>query len=314
MELFKPFRPMEPKIMGNDRIFSNPKYIYEIKWDGVRGVIHSSQGKVKVFNKRMRDKTMQYPELLAFSQLDYDLILDGEIVVMKNSLPSFPSVIKRNFASNSSNIKKLEKTLPITYCIFDVIFYNNQSLIDQSWQKRQGILSLVKKDLDYFKNIYFTEGFRKGHELFEVIKAKKMEGIVAKDINSSYEIGEKTGKWIKIKYRRKQYCVVCGYTIKNLRLSALLLGVYNDDEQLFFVGRAGSGLIGDNFEKLVALSKEIIIKNSPVINPPREKMEYVWLEPRITVLVEYAEWTEEMALRSPVIKGFTNVAPENCTF
>lgn len=172
----------------------------------------------------------------------------------------------------------------------------------------------VKKDLTTYKNIFFTENFKKGQELFEVIKVKKMEGIVAKDINSSYEIGEKTGRWIKIKYRRKQYCVVCGYTLKNHRPSALLLGVFNDGGQLVFVGRAGSGLTGENFNKLVALSKDLIIDKSPLINPPREKMEYIWLEPRLTILVEYAEWTEEMALRAPVIKGFTNVAPENCTF
>ncbi|KJS86103.1 MAG: hypothetical protein JM58_07510 [Peptococcaceae bacterium BICA1-8] len=314
MELFTPFRPMEPKLMGNDRVFSDPKYIYEVKWDGVRGIIHSSQGKVKIFNKKMRDKTLQYPELQVFGQLDYNLILDGEMVVLKNSLPSFPSIIKRDFASNFSKIKKLEKTLPITYCIFDIILYNNQLLIEQSWQERQEVLSEVKKDLTDFKNIFFTDSFSKGQELFEAIKDKKMEGIVAKDINSSYEVGEKTGRWIKIKYRRKQYCVVCGYTIKNLRPSALLLGVYNDEKKLVFVGRAGSGITGENFNKLVALSKEIIIDKSPVINPPHEKLEYIWLEPRITILVEYAEWTEEMALRAPVIKGFTNIPPESCIF
>ncbi|KJS22706.1 MAG: hypothetical protein VR72_04000 [Clostridiaceae bacterium BRH_c20a] len=314
MELFIPFRPMEPKVMENDRIFSNPKYIYEVKWDGIRGIIHSSQGEVKVFNKKMKDKTLQYPELQVFGHLKYDLILDGEIVVLKNALPSFPSVIRRDFAGNSSKIKKLEKTLPITYCIFDIILYNNQFLIQKSWQERQEVLLEVKKDLTTYKNIFFTENFKKGQELFEVIKVKKMEGIVAKDINSSYEIGEKTGRWIKIKYRRKQYCVVCGYTLKNHRPSALLLGVFNDGGQLVFVGRAGSGLTGENFNKLVALSKDLIIDKSPLINPPREKMEYIWLEPRLTILVEYAEWTEEMALRAPVIKGFTNVAPENCTF
>jgi len=312
MQLFEPFRPMEPKLDESQRIFTNPNYIYQVKWDGVRGIVHSSPGKVKIFNKKMRDKTLQYPELQVLGNLDYDLILDGELVVLRSGVPNFSEIIRRDFASERMKIKTLASSLPITYCIFDIIYWNGQKLNNISWGQRQKFLLKVKEDLASFKNMHFTESFEKGRELFEVVKANELEGIVAKDINSFYEIGQKTGKWVKIKYRRQKHCAVCGYTLKNLRPSALLLGLYNENGELVYVGRAGSGLTGEIFNQLVLLSKDMIVEKPPVVNPPRENLKYVWLEPRLSVLVEYAEWTEEMSLRSPVVKGFTKISPKEC--
>jgi len=314
MKLFEPFLPMEPKLLENQQIFANPDYRYQLKWDGVRGIVHSAPGKVKVFNKKMRDKTLQYPELQVLGKLNYDLILDGEIVVLKKGIPNFSAVIKRDFAGNQAKIQSLTGYLPITYCIFDIIYYAGQNLSRLSWNKRQEFLWEIKENLSSFAHIYFTGSFTNGRELFEVIKAKELEGIVGKDMNSPYEMGTKTDKWVKIKYRRQKNCVVCGYTVKNLRPSALLLGLYNEDGQLFYVGRAGSGLTGEMLSQLAVIGKELMIKKPPVVNPPREKLQYIWFNPRLTVLVEYAEWTEEMSLRTPTVKGFTKLSPEECTF
>ena len=62
MKLFTPFKPMELKKV-KELPLDNEKYIYQIKWDGIRGLVHSDGQEVRVFNRNLADKTLQYPEL-----------------------------------------------------------------------------------------------------------------------------------------------------------------------------------------------------------------------------------------------------------
>ena len=114
--------------------------------------------------------------------------------------------------------------------------------------------------------IYFTEIFNTGKDLLSKLK-KKMEGIVAKEVLSPYEIGYKSGKWLKIKHRRLQNCIVCGYTTKELRPSALVLGAYNAQEELIYVGRAASGLTGQELALLKEGAKPLISKKPHILKP-----------------------------------------------
>lgn len=310
MKLFTPFKPMELKKVKEIPL-DNEQYLYQIKWDGIRGIVHSDGQELKVFNRNLYDKTLQYPELQELVRWNKKFILDGEIVVLKEGLPSFSQVIRRDFASNQSKIVSLRKTLPIVYCVFDILLYEDKPLIDLPLIERLKYLEALQEEKK-FDFLYFTEISKNGRELLNQTKEKNMEGIVAKEVLSPYEIGYKSGKWLKIKHRRIQSCVVCGYTTKELRLSALVLGAYNDKEELIYIGRAGSGLSGQELTLLKEGTKPLLSKKSPILNPPKDNLNYTWLEPKLTVLVEFSEWTEDLSLRAPVIKGFTSTAPENC--
>jgi bifunctional non-homologous end joining protein LigD len=309
MKLFTPFKPMELKKV-KELPLDNEKYIYQIKWDGIRGLVHSDGQEVRVFNRNLADKTLQYPELQELLKWNKKIILDGEIIVLNEGLPSFTQVIRRDFASSKTKIASLRKVMPIVYCVFDILFYEDRSLINLPLLERLKYLEVLREENLPF--IYFTEIFNTGKDLFEQTKEKKMEGIVAKEVLSPYEIGYKSGKWLKIKHRRLQNCVVCGYTTKELRPSALVLGAYNAQEELIYVGRAASGLTGQELALLKEGAKPLISKKPHILNPPQDNLTYIWLVPKLTVLVEFSEWTEDLKLRIPVIKGFTNISPEKC--
>ena len=310
MKVFSPFKPMELKaVQGLPQDTS--KYLYQIKWDGIRGVVHVSPDEVKVFNRNLYDKTLQYPELQQLVQWKKTLILDGEIVVLKDGLPSFSRVIKRDFASNIIKIASLTKALPIVYCVFDILYYNGVELISLPLAERLEFMKRLKKEQE-MDCIYFSDASYAGSELLTLTKEKNMEGIVAKEVSGTYEIGYKSGKWQKIKHRRLQKCVVCGFTTKDLRPSALVLGAFNENNQLIYIGRAGSGLTGQDLALLKEGTKPLISDKPSLLNAPKDKGNYTWLEPRLTVLVEFSEWTEDLSLRAPVVKGFTNALPEEC--
>ncbi|MEN6461790.1 MAG: DNA ligase, partial [Syntrophomonas sp.] len=103
------FKPMEP--IPYPEPFDNEDYIYQVKWDGVRILAFINQNEVQLLNKHNHVRTVQYPELSVLSQQikGQRAILDGEVVVLKNGKPSFPSVMRRDLSANSPTIKYMQK-------------------------------------------------------------------------------------------------------------------------------------------------------------------------------------------------------------
>lgn len=307
--LLKPIIPMEPK--PYTKPFFNPEYKFQVKWDGVRILLYLQNGKVTLLNKKLRDKTRQYPELQATPAFvkSKQVILDGEMIVLYKGKPSFSRIIERDFAAQTGTIKRLTKLLPVTYILFDILHRDGKDLAHLPWHQRQDMLQEVINDNP---SVQLTESFADGLVLFDAVKEQGLEGVVAKKSNSPYVPGKKTDYWLKIKYRQTKTFVVGGYTVKGNRLGALLLGVYKEGK-LLYVGRAGSGLAGKEILALPKLLKELELPYPPFSNPPRRGgLKYVWVEPVLTVKVQFDQWTEDLSLRAPVIIGFTKENPENC--
>jgi len=73
------------------------------------------------------------------------------------------------------------------------------------------------------------------------VRAKGLEGIVAKQVQSRYE-SRRSGNWIKIKVTCQQDFVVCGYILGEREpFGSLVLGYYKN-KKLVYAGNVGSGL------------------------------------------------------------------------
>lgn len=289
-------------------IIESPEYVYQVKWDGVRMLAYLSAGRVTLVNKNGHLRTGQYPELqeLAFLLQVPSAILDGEVVVLKGGKPSFPSILKRDLSS-ASQAGRLMKLYPLHYMVFDIPFAG-RDLRNLTLTERQSILekNLVTNDW-----VHTVENFTSGHSLFSAIKAQDMEGIVIKRSASLYIGGKKHRDWLKVKNRRIQYCVVGGYTLRGTMINALLLGVYHQ-EDLLYVGKVGTGLKQEEWNMLTRELPRMSIPHSPFVNKPPTQG-YYFVHPRLTVKIEFAEWTESLTLRSPVIAGFSNKPADDCT-
>lgn len=137
-----------------------------------------------------------------------------------------------------------------------------------------------------------------------------MEGIVIKRTSSPYVGGKKHRDWLKVKYRRIQYCVVGGYTLKGSTVNALLLGAYRDQD-LVYIGKAGTGLRQADWSLLTKELPQMAISFSPFVNKPTAPG-YYFVQPLLTLRVEFAEWTDSLTLRSPVITGFSTKPSSEC--
>lgn len=310
------FKPMEPIL--HPQAFDSSDYIYQVKWDGVRMLAYISGTEVRLINKRMNERTLQYPELQQLAELvqGCPAVLDGELIVLRNGQSSFPSIIRRDLSRTRTSIAAVQRELPVDYMLFDILYYDGRDLTHLPLTDRKKVLTeAIKEGLP---RIHIVEDFPEGKNLFAAVQAQDMEGIVAKRKTSRYLEGKKHREWLKIKYRRSLRCLAGGYTVnEQQQMNSLLLGLYQGD-QLLYIGRASSGISPSEWEALSSVLPDLKTGQTPFADfpPPgsRSKPEYRFTEPVLTLQVEYAEWTDNRHLRSPSIKGFTSCPAEECTF
>jgi bifunctional non-homologous end joining protein LigD len=150
----------------------------------------------------------------------------------------------------------------------------------------------------------FVEG--EGKALFELTRAKGMEGVVAKCKNSIYRPGKRSSHWLKIKSRPQQEFVVGGFTEgqgSRKNLGALLLGAYRNGRFHYF-GHAGSGFSDKGLREAIERLQPLFTDKSPFENPPRVPEKIQWVKPKLVCAVSFAEWTRGGELRLTVFLGW----------
>jgi bifunctional non-homologous end joining protein LigD len=150
----------------------------------------------------------------------------------------------------------------------------------------------------------------KGDELLKAVRAKGLEGIIAKQAQSRYE-SKRSGSWIKIKVTCQQDFVVCGYILGEREpFGALVLGYYKD-KKLMYAGNVGSGFTQQSLKAVGEKIKALITKKPVLSNVPREIGAVTWVKPELVCAVKFTSWTKDDRLRAPVFLGVrTEVAPE----
>ncbi|NLZ51621.1 MAG: DNA ligase [Thermoanaerobacteraceae bacterium] len=298
---FVPFLPMEPKICREP--FDDIKTAFQVKWDGVRILAHFKDGEVVLFNRKKRVRTDQYPEVAQALKtlINFNIILDGEMVALKDGKPNFPEILRRDFAVDAGTIKYLSNIIPVTYVVFDIVFYKEKDLTTYSFKFRDELLKTLLPSKD---PIAVTDTvYNQGTALFSVVKEAELEGIVAKKLDSPYRIGQKNSDWLKIKNFRTLTAIIGGFIYEGREVRSLFLGVFQDHD-FVYVGRAGSGLNHKTSLLLFDKLNKIKANHCPFTEPLKiNKIKHIcWVKPSIEVIVEYIEFTDDGLIRHPVIK------------
>ncbi len=306
----KPIKPFEPLL--TEAIPKGDQWIAQVKWDGTRILSYYDGENTKLFNRKKNERTQQYPELLKTSSFVQakNCILDGEVIALQDGKPSFYEVMKRDRVRNLERLSGLQEEIPITYMVFDILFLDGQWLVDKPLLERQKILH---EKIAETKVVRLVENFADMQGLFTVCQQHQLEGIVCKDLGSSYVLGGKDARWLKRKKEQDLIAIVGGVTIKHKTVHSLHLGLFDESGQLVYIGSAGSSKLTANDWAAVSKAIEpIIIKESSFVNL-KEAKDGVWLRPALTVKISFLEWTEGKTLRHPVIESFVTIPIEECT-
>lgn len=301
----RPFRPMEPRLVPEP--FDDPAWAFQVKWDGIRLLAHLTGDGVRLFTRRGHERRWQYPEVseaLASLFAGRRAVFDGEAIVLPEDRPSFQHVLRRDRAGRPETVLRLREELPVTYVIFDLLYWEGEELTERPLEER--LAALARLPLEESPSLHPAETYwHFGRSLYEATGRQGLEGIVAKRRESPYLAGRKTDLWQKIKHRRRDRLLVGGYLSLKTPLSSLLLG-RQVEEGLQFAGRVNVALPEADRRRMLESLNRLRRAHSPFLDRlPGLEGTVTWLEPRVTAEVEYLERTEAGELRHARLVGFS---------
>jgi bifunctional non-homologous end joining protein LigD len=235
--------------------------------------------------------------------VDEPLILDGEIVALRDGRPDFGLLQSRMHVQRPTD--RLVAAAPVLYYTFDLLHRGERSLLDEPYTARRAALEELGLDTDPVHTPPWWQGG--GEAVLAASIDQGLEGVVGKPLNSRYLPGRR-GPWIKVKNVRHQEVVVAGWTPGEGRranmIGSLVLGVY-DDHGLRYVGNVGTGFTDKILRDLASTLAPLERQNKPfdtTVPPPVARTAH-WVDPELVGEVAFAEWTGDGHLRHPSWRG-----------
>jgi len=290
--------------------FSPERWAFEIKWDGVRAIAHSEPGRLRLHSRNLNEITARYPELSKLNRAlsSHRAILDGEIVAFEMGShpprPSFSALQGRMHLTSESQIRRLAKSNPVSYVIFDLLWLDGRSLMREPYETRRARLAELGLDGERWQAPDYVAGH--GAEVLAASRVQGLEGIVAKRLDCPYDPGRRSRGWVKVKNVRREEVLVGGWMPgegrRRDRIGALLVGLPDGEGGIGYAGRVGTGFTEDELDRLAATLGPLETARSPFSGRgvPRGA---VFVVPSLACEVEFAEWTKEGRLRAPSYKG-----------
>ncbi|HEX7180723.1 MAG TPA: DNA ligase D [Thermoanaerobaculia bacterium] len=287
-----------------ERPFSNPAWYFELKYDGFRMLAERKQGTPCLVYRSKRDITMVFPEIArAVASLPYDLILDGEAVVLDEAgRPSFQSLQRRAHRTRRIDCEQAAVATPATLFAFDLLALEGFDLRPLPLSARKSLLRRVLEESGPPAAIRTIEEIpERGEDLYAAVAELGLEGIVAKRADSPYH-GGYSKDWFKIRVDRATDFAVLGFDPVPGSRSAfrsLHLGVRHG-EGWMYVGSVGTGFSNQEIAEIRARLEPARRPRPELAGAGPGERSVVWVEPELVCEVRYKEWTQGGHLRLPV--------------
>ncbi|MFH1501396.1 MAG: ATP-dependent DNA ligase [archaeon] len=292
----------------------------EYKYDGFRLLIHKKGKDVTLYTRRLENVTKQFPEVIEYV-IKYakgeSLIIDSEAVGFDKKTKEykpFQAISQR--IRRKYDIKELQEKLPVEVNVFDVLYYNGKSLLDEPFEKRTALIKKILKNHP-FKIIHskqiITEDEKKAKEFYKKAIKDNQEGIMMKNLKAGYQPGRRVGHMLKIKPEEKDLDLVItgaeyGTGKRKGWMSSFILSC-KEGNKFLEIGKVGTGIKektdqGLSFDELTKILTPHITE---------EKGKNVKIKPKVVVAVTYQEiqrspnYESGFALRFP---RFTALRPD----
>jgi len=283
-----------------DHPFSDPNWLFEIKWDGVRALARIENGALALRSRNSIDITKRYPELASLPDAlaARQAILDGEIVALDAQGHSDFELLQERMHVRAPS-ESLVTQIRVVYFAFDLLYCDGYDLRQAPLLERKQLLQRLLYTSERFR--YADHQLEHGKELFALAEQNGLEGIVAKRADSPY-VSDRSPYWVKLKSTKTVDAVVGGWTEARtpaLPFGSLLLGLYQG-KKLRFIGHVGSGFDARKLKELSSRLKELAAPTCPFDAVPETNEKPSWVSPTLVARVKFSGWTQEHSLRHPV--------------
>ncbi|MCA2214527.1 non-homologous end-joining DNA ligase [Jidongwangia harbinensis] len=308
-----PGAPLSPMLASTGPLPAGPGWSYEFKWDGVRVLALFDGGAPHLYARSGAVVTLAYPELTGL-RLPAGTLLDGEMVVLDaHGRPSFTALAERMHVREPLRAARLAGTLPVTYMIFDLLRFGGEDLMHLPYAVRRERL----EELDLAGPHWMVPPvFADGAATAAAARENRLEGVVAKRVDTPYLPGLRSPDWIKVKFDRTGDYVIGGWRAGARRLGGLLVGMPGPAGRLLFRGRVGGGISGASEQELLDVLRPLAAPASPFADGavPREDARGAhWVRPELVVEIRYGNRTPDGRLRFPrFLRLRPDKTPEEC--
>jgi bifunctional non-homologous end joining protein LigD len=273
---------------------------FEVKWDGYRALAYVRGSETKLVSRNGNDLTPRFGSVanaISRAARSPDCVLDGEVCALDEQ-----------GRSSFSAMQQGKPGTPIVYYAFDVLELDGEPLVDLPLVERRKRLERLLDRRN--RTVRLSDAFDDGAALYGAAKQQRLEGIMAKRLDSRYAAGRRTRDWLKIKTHGEQEFVIAGFTKGTGRrassFGSLVLGYYRGGE-LVYAGNVGTGFNSKEIDRLLDKLRPLKRAAAPFREVPKmpkvRKSDVVWVEPQLVAEVEFAEWTHDGRLRAPAYKG-----------
>ncbi len=297
----------------------------EYKYDGFRLIAHKKGNNVILFTRRLENVTKQFPEVVDYVKKYVrgdSFIIDSEAVGFDKKTKEYKPFqeisqrIRRKY-----DIEKLQEELPVEINVFDILYYNGKSLLDEPFEKRTDLIKKIIKNNPY-KIIHakqiITSDEKETEKFYKQALKDRQEGVMFKNLQASYQPGRRVGHMLKIKPETRDLDLVItgaefGTGKRSGWLSSFILSCRDKNGKFYEIGKVGTGIK----EKATEESSnemsfhELTEKLRPYFLEEHGKS--VKIKPRVVVSVTYQEiqhspnYNSGFALRFP---RFTALRPD----
>lgn len=282
--------------------FNAKDFLFEPKMDGVRCIAYMDRKNrsVLLFNRQGIAITGRYPELHAlWKTVRGDrVVLDGEIISLKNGRPDFYALMQRDKKTNSLQREILARRFPVIFSAFDILHKDGRDLVDLPLSERKAILETSVEETN--RLVLLPGIVEKGVAFFDAVIEQGFEGVVAKRLQSTY-VPYRSADWRKIKKLNTLDVAVIGYTPGRGKragtFGALLTAAFFRGE-FVYTGKVGTGFTEAESSRLLGKMRRFRRKTPPIeienisIDEP-----VTWIEPKLAIEVSCAEMTKDRHMR-----------------
>jgi DNA ligase-1 len=282
-----PFHPLKMMLAQqgsiDDMIKEHGTIAAEFKYDGSRFQFHKKGNWARLYSRRLEDVTGALPDVIEqlLSATEHDVILDGEVIAMKDGKPMpFQSVLRR--LRRKHDIAEAQDAIAMVPNVFDILYLDGETLIDLPLADR-------RKKLEASVHLFVAPQVQSDDpgvitKTYEDALAAGHEGIMIKVPSSPYTPGQRGKNWIKIKPEVDTLdLAVIGAEWgegKRAHVFGSFLVAVQDAGKLVPLSRVATGFSDEQLTEVYELLKESVISKSG---------KEVTFEPSLVFEVGYAE-------------------------
>ncbi|MEM3510597.1 MAG: ATP-dependent DNA ligase [Nitrososphaerales archaeon] len=309
IQIGKPVRPMlAERLESAEAIVEKMggECAIEYKLDGERLQIHKLGEDVNLFSRRLENITAHYPDAINLVKKHIkakEVILDGEAVAINEETGEYLPFQEIMHRRRKYGIEEAMRQYPISLNLFDILYLEGEDLTQKPYFERRKILEKVTEKTERINVIpaITTADPNKIEEFMQQAILDGCEGIVAKDLKSSYRAGAREFAWIKLKREYKSelqdtidLVIVGAFYGKGKRAGkygTFLLAAYDKADDTFKTAtKIGTGFTDEDLARFPEILQPYIIPNRHARVESKIQAD-VWFTPKVVIEVVASEVT-----------------------